>query len=160
MRPDDHVIVMMAATQVAPMPPRRGGAGAACPGMPDQLPLAGKSILVIEDQSLIAMSVEYSLNDAGAATVTIASSVAQARAALMKGPYDAAVVDFRLPDGDASVLINVLSEREIPVVVTTGDSFAQPHLSKTVTVLEKPYSDRDLIKVMTWLTRMQGERDP
>jgi CheY-like chemotaxis protein len=125
--------------------------------MPVQLlPLAGKSILVIEDEPMIAMSVEYSLNEAGAASVTIASSVAQAQTALLKGSYDAAVVDFRLPDGDASVLIDTLSGREIPVVVTTGDSFAQPDLSKTVTVLQKPYSDRDLIKVMTWLTRTPG----
>ena len=57
--------------------------------MPDQLlPLAGKSILVIEDELLIAMSVESSLNEAGAATVTIASSVAQGQTALLKGSYD------------------------------------------------------------------------
>jgi DNA-binding NtrC family response regulator len=98
--------------------------------MPDQLPLAGISILVVEDESLIAMNVEYSLNEAGAATVIIATSVAQAQTALMKGTYDAAVVDFRLPDGDASVLIDALSGRETPVVVTTGDSFVQADLSK------------------------------
>jgi DNA-binding NtrC family response regulator len=128
--------------------------------MPDKLPLAGKSILVIEDESLIAMNVEYSLNEAGAATVTIASSLAQAQTALMNGSYDAAVVDFRLPDGDANVLIDVLSGREIPVVVTTGDSFVRADLRKRVAVLRKPYSDRDLIKVMTWLARAPGERDP
>jgi DNA-binding NtrC family response regulator len=128
--------------------------------MPDKGPLIGKSILVIEDESLIAMNVEYSLKEAGAATVTIASSLAQAQTALMKGSYDAAVVDFRLPDGDANVLIDALSAREIPVVVTTGDSFVRADLSKRVAVLRKPYSDRDLIKVMTWLARAPGERDP
>jgi hypothetical protein len=55
------------------------------------------------------------------------------------------------------VLIDSLSGREIPVIVTTGDSFAQPDLSKTVTVLQKPYSVRDLIKVMTWLMRQRKE---
>jgi DNA-binding response OmpR family regulator len=128
--------------------------------MPDQLPLAGKSILIIEDELLIAMTVEYLLNEAGAAAVTITSSIAQAQTALMEGSYDAAVVDFRLPDGNASVLIDTLSGREIPVLVTTGDSFVQPDLSKRVAVLRKPYSYRDLIKVMTWLTRAQGERGP
>jgi DNA-binding NtrC family response regulator len=128
--------------------------------MPDKGPLIGKSILVIEDESLIAMNVEYSLKEAGAATVTIASSLAQAQTALMKGSYDAAVVDFRLPDGDANVLIDALSGREIPVVVTTGDSFVRADLRKKVAMLRKPYSDRDLIKVMTWLARAPGERDP
>jgi DNA-binding response OmpR family regulator len=128
--------------------------------VPDQLPLAGKSILVIEDELLIAISVECLLNEAGAATVTITSSIAQAQTALMEGSYDAAVVDSRLPAGDASALIEALSGKEMPVMVTTGDSFVQPDISKTVAVLRKPYSDRDLIKVITCVTRAQGERGP
>jgi hypothetical protein len=44
--------------------------------------------------------------------------------------------------------------------MTTGDSFVQADLSKRVAVLRKPYSDRDLIEVMTWLARAPGERDP
>jgi hypothetical protein len=37
-----------------------------------QLPLAGKSVLIIEDEPLIAMSVQFCLQDAGAAVVKIA----------------------------------------------------------------------------------------
>jgi DNA-binding NtrC family response regulator len=150
---------MMAVTQAAHRP-RKGRSRRSLSADARSVPARGKIILVVEDESLIAMNVEYSLNEAGAATVIIATSVAQAQTALMKGTYDAAVVDFRLPDSDASVLIDALSGREIPVVVTTGDSFVQADLSKKVAVLRKPYSDRDLIKVITWLTRAPGERDP
>ena len=73
--------------------------------MPDQLPLAGKSIFIIDDEPLIAMSVESSLQVAGAAGVKSVSSVTQAQSALEETSYDAAVVDFHLPDGDASLLI-------------------------------------------------------
>ena len=59
---------------------------------PGQLPLAGKSVLVIEDEALIAMNVQSCLVEAGAAFV----------------------------DGNASPLIPVLSELKIPVVITTG----------------------------------------
>jgi DNA-binding NtrC family response regulator len=116
-----------------------------------QLPLAGKSVLVIEDEALIAMSVESCLQDAGAAVV-VANSVALAQSALDEGiPFDAAVVDLRLADGNASPLIRVLSERGIPVVISTGDEVdrGQPALSKAIAILQKPYAENDLINAIT-----------
>jgi DNA-binding NtrC family response regulator len=66
-----------------------------------------KSVLIIEDKALIAMSVESCLQDAGAAVV-IANSIALAQSALDEGiPFDAAVVDLHLADGNASLLIQV-----------------------------------------------------
>jgi DNA-binding NtrC family response regulator len=59
-----------------------------------RLPLAGKSVLIIEDEALIAMGFESCLQDAGA-VVKIASSIASAQSALEAGiPFDAAVVDL------------------------------------------------------------------
>ena len=49
-------------------------------------------------------------------------------------------------DYHAARKTKLLSEKEIRVVVTTGGSFVQPDRSKTVAVLRKPYSDRDLIR--------------
>jgi DNA-binding response OmpR family regulator len=123
--------------------------------MVDRLPLAGKSVLIVEDEPLIAMSVEASLEDAGAACIKIASSVTLARSAIEEGtPFDAAIVDLQLGDGDAGPLIEILSGRRIPVVVATGGSIdhQDPDLSKAVAVLQKPYSYSELIKVMTGLT--------
>ena len=69
-------------------------------------PLAGKSVLIIEDEALIAFSVETSLLDAGAAIVKIANSIAAAQSTLDDGiPFDAAIVDLHLVDGNASPLI-------------------------------------------------------
>jgi DNA-binding NtrC family response regulator len=116
-----------------------------------QLPLAGKSVLIIEDKALIAMSVESCLQDAGAAVV-IANSIALAQSALDEGiPFDAAVVDLHLADGNASPLIQVLSERGIPVVISTGDEIdrRQPALSKAVAILQKPHTESDLINAIT-----------
>jgi DNA-binding NtrC family response regulator len=115
------------------------------------LPLAGKSVLIIEDEALIAMSVESCLLDAGAVLVKIADSIALAQSALDEGiPFDAAVVDLHLADGNASPLIQVLSERGIPVVVTTGDEVdrGQTALSKAVAILQKPHADSDLINTI------------
>ena len=116
-----------------------------------ELPLAGKSVLIIEDEALIALNVESCLQDAGAAVV-IANSIVSAQSALDEGtPFDVAVVDFLLADGNASTLIQVLSERGIPVVISTGDEIdrRQPALSKAVAILQKPHTESDLINAIT-----------
>jgi len=119
----------------------------------DQLPLAEKSVLVIEDEVLIAMGFESCLQDAGA-VVKIANSIASAQSALEEGiPFDAAVVDLVVADGNASPLIEVLSERGIPVVITTGDEVdpRHPALSKALAILQKPHADSDLVNAVTRL---------
>jgi DNA-binding NtrC family response regulator len=119
-----------------------------------QLPLAGKSVLIIEDEALIAMSVEFWLQDAGAAVVKITNSIASAQRALDEGiPFDAAVVDLHVVDGNASALVQALSERGIPVVITTGDEVdrGQTGPSKAVAILQKPHGYSDLVNVITRL---------
>jgi DNA-binding NtrC family response regulator len=118
---------------------------------PGPLPLAGKSVLVIEDETLIALNVESCLLEAGAAFVKIVNSVVCAQNFLDGDiPFDAAVVDLCVVDGNASRLIPVLSERGIPVVITTGADvdLGHPALSKAAFVLQKPHADSDLIEAI------------
>ena len=62
-----------------------------------ELPLKGKSALIVEDDALIAINAEFNLLDAGAAVVRIANSVASAKSALDEGiPFDVALVDVCL----------------------------------------------------------------
>jgi DNA-binding NtrC family response regulator len=64
--------------------------------------------------------------------------------------FDVAIVDLILEDGNATPLFQVLSERGTPVVITTGDKVDQglPALSMAITILQKPYLDRDLINAL------------
>ena len=105
---------------------------------------------MFEDEALIALNIESCLQDAGAAVV-IANSIALAKSTLAEGTtFDAAVVDLLLADGNASPLIQVLSERGIAVVIATGDVVCegQPAHSKAITILQKPYTGRDLINAL------------
>src|SRR5690606_14437559 len=61
--------------------------------------LDAKSVLVIEDQFLIAIDAEQALRQAGAADVRLASSVRDALLTLAHFVPDAAVLDFNLGDG-------------------------------------------------------------
>jgi CheY-like chemotaxis protein len=105
-----------------------------------RLPLEGKAALLVENNALIAMSVEACLLDADVAVVKIANSIASAKSALDEGiQFDVAIVDLILEDGNATPLFQVLSGRGIPVVITTGDEVDQglPAQSKAITILQK-----------------------
>jgi DNA-binding NtrC family response regulator len=122
----------------------------------DELALGGKAILIVEDEPLISMMVESGLRDAGADAIEIVRSVASAKALIGGGvPFDAAVIDLHVADGDASPLIESLAARGTLVVVTTGGSFSamQPDLSKAVAVLHKPYPEGDLIKIIACMVK-------
>jgi DNA-binding NtrC family response regulator len=121
---------------------------------PSALALAGMSILIVEDEPLIATSVESGLQDAGAAVVKIAASISAAHSVIdAENSFDAAVVDLHIADGDASSLIGVLSERGIPAVVTTGGIIDRELLTQTVAVLQMPYSETDLIKILASMVK-------
>jgi DNA-binding NarL/FixJ family response regulator len=61
------------------------------------LPLAGKWVLIIEDEALIAMGFESCLQDAGAAVVKIANSLALAQSALDERiPFDVSIYSWRM----------------------------------------------------------------
>ena len=75
--------------------------------------------------------------------VKIANSIAEAQSALDEDiPFDAAIVDLVLSNENASPMIQILSEREIPVVVSTGADIdlGHPALSSAVAFLQKPYT--------------------
>lgn len=91
---------------------------------PPRIALAGSAealtVLVVEDDALVAGVVTRMLATAGA-TVEIAASLAEARGALSLSAYDAAVVDLGLSDGSGADLVPELNERGIRAVVLTGD---------------------------------------
>jgi DNA-binding NtrC family response regulator len=144
----------MAMDQVVPMPALRQGQTSRPTGMSlGQVPLARKSVLIIEDEALIAMGFESCLQHAGA-VVKIANSITSAQSALEEGiPFDAAVVEIVVADENASPLIQVLLERGIPVVITTGyeADWGQPALGKAVALLQKPHANGDLVNTITRL---------
>jgi DNA-binding response OmpR family regulator len=81
--------------------------------------LAGCSILVVEDEPLIALDIVEGFRNAGASVMT----AHQLRDGLrLAGHPDlsAAVVDFGLSDGDGTELCERLAERHIPFVLHTG----------------------------------------
>lgn len=111
--------------------------------------LAGRRILVVEDEMLVLMNIETMLEDLGCAAISAAASVAEALALIEADTFDAAVLDVNLAGERSDAVAQALATRGIPFAFSTGygehADFAQRP------VLGKPYFAHDFAAVMAAL---------
>jgi len=111
--------------------------------------LNGRCILVVEDESLIAMLVEDALIDAGAEVLGPAATVEEALALFGSGNPDAAVLDINLAGQVSTPVADLLADRGIPFVVATGYGAAGlSERHRGVPVLAKPYDPQELVETL------------
>ena len=115
--------------------------------------LAGRRVLLVEDEALIAMNVADMLDTLGCTVVGPASRVGEAVTAIdTNGDIDAAVLDVNL-DGEPSFRVaDALVERGIPFLFATG--YGARGLRNDLRdrpVLQKPFRLRDLKKALAGL---------
>ncbi|MGR3541163.1 MAG: response regulator [Hasllibacter sp.] len=90
--------------------------------------LHGHTILVVEDEFLIALNLEMSLNEAGA-RVRLAATVDEAvRGA--GGEVHAAILDVSLADGEVFPAADVLARRGLPFVFHSGHAAPEARLAR------------------------------
>ena len=80
--------------------------------------LDGCSILVVEDEPLIAMDIQLLFERCGA-DVTAASTVKDALQLVDEG-FSLAVLDHGLADGQSTELYQQLRKRDVPFIIHTG----------------------------------------
>ena len=118
-----------------------------------QRPLAGRIILIIEDEPLIAIDIQDAFQDAGA-TAIIARTLTAALVEVEGANLSAAIVDHALGDGDSSELCERLSERNVPFVTYSG--YSQLGGACGVgTHVNKPASPAVLVATVTGLLARQ-----
>jgi len=116
--------------------------------MKDDL-LAGMTVLVVEDEYLIALEAQRIIEEAGADELLLANSVAEVRKLLADGPkIDVALLDLGLGKEDASPLIGESGECGIALLVTTGFDGGG---TEGVLRLLKPYRDTELVAAIRHL---------
>ena len=84
------------------------------------------SVLVIEDEPLIAMMIEDFIDMLGHQVAGICDSVVQALAKVEEGGFDVAILDVNLRDGACWPVADALDSREIPFVVASGGHVDPP----------------------------------
>jgi CheY-like chemotaxis protein len=110
--------------------------------------LQGLSILVVEDEALVAVMVEDMLVDLGARVVGPASTLTQGIALAATAALDAAVLDVTVRGEPVTHLADVLRRSGVPMVFATGYGEAPEGQHQDVPVLEKPYTREDLHKAL------------
>jgi CheY-like chemotaxis protein len=110
--------------------------------------LAGKRILLVEDEALIAVTVEQMLGDSGAEVVGTAATLDEALALCAGAACDAAVLDVNLGGALVFPAADVLARRGIPVVFATGYGGSAIGPQHRGEVIEKPYTRDKLVRAL------------
>ena len=79
-----------------------------------------RRILLVEDETMIAMMVEDFLVDLGWEVIVLAGTLDRALAMARDADIDAAILDVNLRGQDSFAAADVLSERKIPFVFASG----------------------------------------
>jgi CheY-like chemotaxis protein len=111
-------------------------------------------VLVVEDEAILAMSVEDVLIRLGFAVVGPAFCAADALEMAEGEVLDAAVLDINLGDGSSFSAAAVLKMKQVPFCFATGyGSAGVPAELSDVPVLQKPYSDVALAQMLVRMMR-------
>lgn len=108
----------------------------------------GARVLLVEDQVLIAMSLEAELKDFGYEVPGIAADVATALRLIEAESPDLAVLDVNLGREDSLPVARVLQARGVHFVFATGygADFELPEEFAGVPVVDKPYQLDDVLR--------------
>ena len=101
-----------------------------------------RSILIVEDEPLIAMMLEDFLETLGHAVVGTCESVDEAIAKVDQGGFDLAIIDVQLKDGQRVwPLADRLAKAGTPFIIATGGHVEPPpEAHAAAPILAKPYT--------------------
>ena len=115
----------------------------------------GLRVLVVEDETLIALLLEDMILDLGAELVGPFVNLAQALAAAGQDDFDVALVDMNLGGERADAVAERLAGRGIPFALATGGSAGMHSLGQTA-MLTKPFSFQDITQTLQRLDDARG----
>jgi CheY-like chemotaxis protein len=109
--------------------------------------LAGRRVLVVEDEMLILMMIEDMLCELGCGSIVTAASTQQALAKIEEHAFDVAMLDSNLNGESSDLVADALTARGVPFFFATGhrnggaDSGYPDRF-----VLKKPFSLEDVLE--------------
>lgn len=113
-------------------------------------PLAGRSVLVVEDQLIIALDLEMILREQGASEVYLCGSAEEAFKYLADERPDIAVLDVNLGSTTSFPVARELQRLGIPFIFATGygREVEFPRELRTVPLIGKPYCVETMRKAL------------
>lgn len=111
--------------------------------------LAGKRVLIVEDEMLVALLIEDFMAELGCSTVGPCGSVAMALDAIQTETFDLAVLDVNLAGEMVYPVAEILAEKRIPFLFLSGyGDEAVPAGHSDWRVCAKPFRGDELASMM------------
>jgi CheY-like chemotaxis protein len=102
---------------------------------------ASRSVLIVEDEPLIAMMLEDFLDSLGHKVAGTCDTLADALGRVEQGGFDVAIIDVNLNGQQVWPVADRLQAKGIPYVLATGGHIEPPPaVHAAVPVLAKPYT--------------------
>jgi CheY-like chemotaxis protein len=119
------------------------------PMTPAARDLAGRRVLVIEDESMVMMLLRDMLEDIGCVVAGSASRIEEATEKASSLACDVAILDVNLNGTRTFPIAEVLAQRGIGFVFATGYGTASmPSAFAGIPVLQKPFAQQDLERAL------------
>jgi CheY-like chemotaxis protein len=119
--------------------------------------LQGLSVLVVEDEAMIAVLIETILREAGCSIVGPVASSGNALEKIAHEKLDAALLDVRIDGDDAYTVADTLTARGIPFVFVSGfDQKDIPAIYRRCAHVAKPFRPDS---ILTCLDEIVGKPD-
>ncbi|TCD05126.1 response regulator [Erythrobacteraceae bacterium CFH 75059] len=110
--------------------------------------LQGASVLVLEDEPIIAFTLEDLLADAGAQP-TLTCSIDEAMSAAAEGCFDFAILDVNINGSPSYPVASKLVERRMAFIFATGyGNTVHPEPFRHVPTIPKPYSPLEIARAI------------
>jgi CheY-like chemotaxis protein len=112
--------------------------------------MAGKRILVVEDEFLIALDIAGALEQAGLVVIGPLASVRDALHTLESEKVDGALLDANLGGEPVGRVADALRARKVPFAFVSGYGREQlPQQHQGAPLIAKPFTGKDLLGVVS-----------
>jgi CheY-like chemotaxis protein len=102
---------------------------------------APRSILIVEDEPLIAMMLEDFLESLGHSVSATCDTVGDALTEVERGGFDLAILDVNLKGENVWPVASQLRQRGLPFIIASGGHVDPPPVEfASVPLIEKPYT--------------------
>lgn len=111
--------------------------------------LAGRRVLIVEDDPFIAMALEDTLLDFGMRPAGIASNLREAERLARDSLFDVALLDVNIGHDTIDPVADVVAARGLPFVFTTGHGRAGlPEAYRDRAIVEKPFYVEEILRAL------------
>lgn len=117
-------------------------------------------VLIVEDEALVAMELEFLLEEAGHIPIGFADDLASAIAVVEEKKPDLALVDIQLAMGESGLRVaKELHSRDIPVLFATGNCPGDEGRPFAIGCLHKPIVERSLRSALRGIAAKMAGRE-